>query len=309
MRTVAPLSMVMLTVLLGRGAPRAQQVADSSFVPRVRAPAYPSAGGPVVAVDAAHGNFHTLRDRYEPFGEILRADGYRVIGNSEPFTSASLADISILVIANAGTAGDVSWQLPTPSAFSDAEIAAVVQWVRDGGALFLIADHMPAAGAASRLASAFGVRFTNGYTYAPRGGLPGDIFTLVSGKLADHAVTRGRYTTERVDSVISFTGQAFQVETPIDTVLRYGSDAISYLPLDAEADIDDQTPRVASPGWVHGAVLYVGRGRVAVFGEAAMFSAQVAGPKSRPMGLNHPLARNNQQFLLNIMHWLSGLLE
>ena len=54
--------------------------------------------------------------------------------------------------------------------------------------------------------------------------------------------------------------------------------------------------------------LTIGRGRVAVFGEAAMFSAQVSGPERRPMGMNRPTAAQNPQFLLNVMHWLAGLL-
>jgi hypothetical protein len=55
--------------------------------------------------------------------------------------------------------------------------------------------------------------------------------------------------------------------------------------------------------------LNIGKGRVAVFGEAAMFSAQLAGPKKSPMGMNAPIAKQNPQFLLNVMHWLSGLLD
>ena len=48
------------------------------------------------------------------------------------------------------------------------------------------------------------------------------------------------------------------------------------------------------------------RGRVAAFGEAAMFSAQLGGPESLPMGMNAPEAGQNAQFLLNVFHWLSG---
>jgi len=48
---------------------------------------------------------------------------------------------------------------------------------------------------------------------------------------------------------------------------------------------------------------------VAVFGEAAMFTAQLAGPARMPMGMNHPLAKQNAQFALNVMHWLSGMLD
>jgi hypothetical protein len=47
---------------------------------------------------------------------------------------------------------------------------------------------------------------------------------------------------------------------------------------------------------------------VAVFGEAAMFTAQVSGANRRPMGMNDPGAPENAQFLLNVLHWLTGLL-
>ncbi len=40
-----------------------------------------------------------------------------------------------------------------------------------------------------------------------------------------------------------------------------------------------------------------------------MFSAQLAGPARMPMGMNHPLAKQNAQFALNVMHWLSGILD
>jgi hypothetical protein len=56
------------------------------------------------------------------------------------------------------------------------------------------------------------------------------------------------------------------------------------------------------------AVLTHGRGRIAVFGEAAMFSAQVSGSQRRPMGMNASNALQNPQFLLNTMHWLARIL-
>jgi hypothetical protein len=53
--------------------------------------------------------------------------------------------------------------------------------------------------------------------------------------------------------------------------------------------------------------VYHGQGRVAVFGEAAMFSAQVVGPDKRPIGMNAPDARDNSRFALNLLHWLSAV--
>ena len=45
-----------------------------------------------------------------------------------------------------------------------------------------------------------------------------------------------------------------------------------------------------------------------MFGEAAMFSAQLAGPNRGPMGMNDPAAAQNPQFMLNVLHWLTGVL-
>jgi hypothetical protein len=69
--------------------------------------------------------------------------------------------------------------------------------------------------------------------------------------------------------------------------------------------ITPDAPAVPIEGWCQGAVLKFGKGRVAVFGEAAMFSAQLAGPQQMPVGMNSPEAPQNHQLLLNVMHWLT----
>ena len=50
----------------------------------------------------------------------------------------------------------------------------------------------------------------------------------------------------------------------------------------------------------------VDKGRAAFFGEAAMFSAQLAGADRAPMGMNSPGAEQNAQFVLNLLHWLAA---
>jgi hypothetical protein len=52
----------------------------------------------------------------------------------------------------------------------------------------------------------------------------------------------------------------------------------------------------------------VGKGKVVVFGEAAMFSAQIAADLRSQMGFNNTLAPFNQQFVLNTLRWLDGSL-
>ena len=46
-------------------------------------------------------------------------------------------------------------------------------------------------------------------------------------------------------------------------------------------------------------------GRAAFFGDPALFTAQIAGPDRRLVGMNARGAEQNFQFVLNVMHWLS----
>ena len=59
-------------------------------------------------------------------------------------------------------------------------------------------------------------------------------------------------------------------------------------------------------GYLQGATVERGTGKVAVFGEAGMFTAQIAADMRSQMGFNNVLAGNNQQFVLNTLHWLDG---
>jgi len=301
------LSLLMTAGLSGASA-IAQQVADTSFKPPIPNPAYPSGRGPMVLLDEAHFNFHTAGGRYQPFADLLRRDGYLVKSSRSQFSKTVLGTGQILVIANAlAKRNRNDWSLPTPSAFSDEEVDAVRDWVRGGGSLLLIADHMPFAGAAEKLALALGVRFSNGYALDEKNKGP-MLFKLSDGSLKDHEITRGRADAEAVKSVATFTGSAFQVEGDAQPLLVFGPSVVSFMTAQA-GQITDKTPRTSVKGWYQGAVIKFGKGRVAVFGEAAMFSAQLAGPMRSPMGMNAPIAAGNPQFLLNVMHWLSGNLK
>lgn len=290
----------------------AQQIPDLSFLPEIENPAYPSGKGPVVMVDEAHFNFHTTEGRYKPFAELLRRDGYIVKSLRSTFNSESLNTCQILVIANALSERNQSnWSLPTFSAFSDEEIAIVRDWVRNGGSLLLIADHMPFPGTAADLASAFGIRFNNGFAFETQQQeriTEPMVFRRSDGSLANHPITNGRMDNERVDSVATFTGQAFQSDVDVQPLLIFRSSAISLMPTAAWSFTSD-TPRIPVEGWFQAVVMHFGKGRAAFFGEAAMFSAQLAGSKRRPMGMNAPVAAQNPQFLLNVLHWLCGPLE
>jgi len=297
-----------LTLLLLSSAIYAQQVPDTEFKPKIEKPAFAEGKGPVVLLDEAHFNFHTASGRYQTFANLLRRDGYVVKASTAKFSKEVLKDGQVLVIANAlNERNKEDWSPPNPSAFTDEEVAAVRDWVNAGGTLLLIADHLPFPGAADKLATAFGIHFNNGYAIEPKSGGGPLTFDKAKGSLLDHPITKGRSASENVDAVVTFTGSAFQVNKG-EPILKFSDDAMAFMPKVFGEAFTNDTAKTPIKGWLQGATIKVGKGRVAVFGEAAMFSAQLAGPNKAPMGMNAPAARQNPQFLLNVLHWLSGLL-
>ena len=273
------------------------QQADPNFDASVSNPAY-TKKHPKVLFDEAHNNVHSSSGLYKPFVDLISNDGYVVVANKEKFQPSTLAGYDVLVIVNAaGPRG----QRANP-AFTDEEADTVRDWVQAGGSLLFIADHAPMGAAAEVLARRFGVDMSKGYTDDPSSQDKelGDIlFSRDNKLLGDHAITRGRDSDARINRVVTFTGQS----------LRGPKDSIAFLKLPDTA-VDTFPPNkatVSAAGRAQGIAMKFGKGRLIALGEAGMLSAQVDN-KGRAFGMNY---RNtdNRQLALNIMHWLSRLLN
>jgi hypothetical protein len=295
---------ISLLLIIGAAATRAQQTADPEFNTSVANPAY-SKNGARVMFDEAHHNFHTMDGRYQPFATLLLNDGYRVIRNRVPFTKKSLEDFKVLVIANALGNEDMDEPGADNPAFTEAECDAVRDWVRGGGSLLLIADHAPFGGAAETLAKRFGVEMNKGFTLDEANSAEGNpsllIFSRENHLLPDHPITNGRGGGEKINKVMSFTGQS----------LVGPKDSVPILKLaDTARDTPDRsaTKFTSAAGRAQAVAFKFGKGRVVVQGEAAMLSAQISGPQKFKMGMNVP-GNDNKQYALNLVHWLSGLLK
>jgi hypothetical protein len=294
-------------------APLAGQVGnDASFDTSVARPAYPPDGGPRLLVDEAHNNLHTVAGRYASFAAVATSDGFRVEPWTAPFAAGALPAGSVLVIANAAGA-----EQPQQPAFTPAEIEAVREWVKAGGALLLIADHAPFGAAAAELSAAFGVRMLDGHVRdaAHRATeLPGPFFlefTADNGGLGEHPIVRGREGGEALRRVVTFGGQALEAAPGATVLLRLGTAAESVATPD-----DPASPVISVGGLAQAVALEHGAGRVVVLGEAGIFGAQhIAGeaaqraglPGELRFGMNHP-GTDDRQLLLNTLHWLARLL-
>jgi hypothetical protein len=299
--------------MLAPSIARAQeQLSDPGFDPAVAHPAYRPGAGPRVLFDEAHHNFHTATGRYKAFADLLTRDGYHLMPNREPFSAELLRSYDLLVIANALGAADPGSPSAESPAFTANEARAVDEWVRAGGALLLITDHQPTGAAARILAEPFGVEMSNAVVVDRTEGhhLDGYMemnleFTRANGLLADHPITAGRDSTERIQRVVAFGGQSLRGPHKGECFLELGADAFDF-----HATSRAQT---SAAGRCMGLALRHGRGRVVIMGEAGMLSAQLVtedgpeGKTSHPWGMNWP-GIDNRQLALNISHWLSGAL-
>jgi hypothetical protein len=308
-KMAGPIKPLCGAMLIAAGLGLGQQVNDPDFSTRVERPAFTKTH-PRVGIDEAHRNFHTRDGRYQPFAALLESDGF-VVSAAPRFDAGSLKGVDILVTANAmgeqrnGAIG---------SAFTPEECDAVRDWVRGGGSLLLIADHVPWGDASAILAQRFGVEMGRGIVMDLKhadGNPTKLVFSVENGLLGEHAILRGRNPAERVRKVVAFTGQSLSVPANAAVLMKISSDATE------SSDPEDQRKIAAGlpagtklVGRAQGIAMSFGSGRVAVFGEAAMFSAQVAtiDGHSFKAGMNAP-GNDDRQFALNVMHWLARLIN
>ncbi len=278
---------------------------------------------PRVLIDEAHFNVHTESGRFAPFARLLERDGYLVGAFTAPFSAASLERCDVLVVANAlGMKGVLQHAANLARleryvdlevrAFALEEIQVVEAWVRAGGRLLLVADHAPAGEAAADLAAAFGVRMRGWWIEDaehtdPALRNPGFLlFSRENGLLLDSPISRGRAPGERIERVMTFTGQALEIPGGAIALLRLSSAAREY---------PDRGPREregrSAAGLAQAVALRHGAGRVVMVGEAAALTAQQTTTPNGDrvlFGMNRP-GNDNRQFVLNVMHWLCGLLD
>jgi hypothetical protein len=298
------LHQIVLIICVICGSVFAQQQPDLEFNTSVENPAYKK-DGPRIMFDEAHHNFHTTEGRYKPFVDLLLNDGYRVIRNRQPFSKTRLSGFKILVISNALGAEEMDDEGADKPAFNDDEIQAVQDWVKGGGALLLIADHAPFGGAAAALASRFGVDMSKGYTLDKANSVAESpshlLFTRENKLLGSHPIIEGRNEHERINSLRSFTGQSLKGPDGSVAILKLSDTA-------TDSPSGDPKTAVSAAGRAQALAVKFGKGRVVVQGEAAMLSAQVSGQENRQMGMNVP-GYDNKQYVLNVLHWLSGILK
>lgn len=269
-----------------------------------------------ILYDFAHNNVDDPVT-FDLLSKWLGPHGYRVRKNNASFDEKKLGFVDILVIKNAiADANRERWSLPTASAFTLPELEVLDRWVRRGGSLVVVADHMPVAGAATDLLSRFGVETSNGFAVNAKaldGYEPSDVmkaaylkFRRDDGSIIRHAINDGSLRSQRIDLLTTHVGSAFRLPEQGEPLLKLGPDIISLVP-EVSWEFDGSTTRIDVTGWLQAGVIRIGRGRVAVLGDSQLLA--VPWPKSaNGEPETYGAAEDNLRFTLNLFYWLSGRL-
>ncbi len=284
----------------------AQQLPDMEFQYNINNPAYEKGTGPRLLIDKAHSPY-LQSGSYSPFLKLMRDDGFQTIFLETAITKQTLANAQILVVVNSYRRDFAQFPLlQPPSAYEKNEIAAIKNWVKMGGRLLLVADHAPFAGGTGGLAEVFGFTYFNGYVFK-KSSLPfrhGYInYQLYNGLNQEHPIVSGDYIPDKIEQFFTFTGTAFIPPAEAMKLLTVpdGYVAIMTQSLRREAET---APKINVSGLSAGSTMKFGDGRIAMFAEAAAFSAQIV-DKIKTMGMNNPKGAKNPLFILATMRWLA----
>jgi len=249
-----------------------QQRPDIDFEINIKTPKYVAEKTALIGVDASHNNLHKVDGGFSPFAKLMSTDGYQLKSVTK-ITLDNLKPLNILVIANPIHQTNVgNWKRPIASAFNNQEIKVLKNWVNNGGSLLVIADHMPYAGATNELAKAFGFSYEDGFVMNEKQIWPPETYSKKQGNLFETVLTKN------IDSLAGFTGSGLRVPEGAIKIASFPKTHKLLVP-EVAWQFENNTKRSDAKKLVMGAIMPHGKGKIAFFTEAAMFTAQIVQDK------------------------------
>ncbi|MFZ4715193.1 MAG: hypothetical protein ACOYL6_15835 [Bacteriovoracaceae bacterium] len=275
------------------------------FHPKTKNPAFTD-NHPKICFDEGHNNLAVDQGFYSPVLELLESDGYQIIHIKEKFTHEILKGCNTIYISAVRGHSDYSnKELSNKSAFTHLEIQNIKKWVKSGGSLLLMTDHKPMSNAAGDLLLQFGIvgslnNVRNEDFKVPPFSDPGIFYISDNLMNQESPIVKGRNEDERLKKIFFFYGQALKGPKDADVFLRFGANSkIGGLYDEPVIPINDYPAAAIA--------IKFGKGRVASFGDATVFTSKLDLWQNEKTGINRD-GSDNVQMALNVFHWLSGIL-
>jgi hypothetical protein len=304
------------------------------FDTRIANPSFPPKTGPRVVIDAAHFNFAAHTDA---FVDVLRSDGFRVSSQTTRWNAATLSQTDVLVVMGPKAVEETTlvakgvehyWWSDEgrQSAFTSAEVLAVVRWIRAGGSLLLVVDHSPHASAARMLLQAFGVDVRDSMTWDGNRRPPDYVygpepiwqcycvsFILFSrdyASLGAHPILEGRNASERLNRVTTYGGSSLVGPVGSAPLLLLSAEAFDFWKDPPERGGAEH--RVPAAGRAQAVAFPLDAGRVVVVSEFGPFTAAwgFPGDPDGKIGIGMAYAgADDRQFVVNTIRWLARVIR
>jgi hypothetical protein len=282
---------------------------DLEFDSSVDEPVYLSGKGPRILLDGAHHNFFIQWNFIKPFSDLAKEDGYQTVIDSLIFTPEYLVQFDIVMIITAlPFYFTTKTEVIDESTFTLEEINNLYDWVEKGGSLLVFSEHAPFDQTINPLLSKFGIESSIGYTVDPENHMPNAsegwiVFSNENGLLnTNHPIVKGRNESEKINRLATFGGSSIS-----------GDVYINILKLSETAQVQMHSTGVGPSGTGDSQAIAgkVGIGKVVALGDANGFTAMLFERENKdpvPVGMNVK-GYDWKQFVLNILHWLSNIIE
>lgn len=191
-----------------------------------------------------------------------------------------------------------------------------MQLDKKGGSLLYGIDHSPYNYAGEKLLRRLGVEISFGvvedsvYSEAgiekgPEGRRATLVFSRKNGLLGNHAIMNGRNSNERINRIAVSSGQSIKPPKGSSVLLKLSASAYN-------AGVGSVAAYRKSLGAYNASAIgfTLGAGRVVITSDCSMWTAQLVTLNDK--WIEFGMARqdlDNRQFALNVMHWLSHLIN
>lgn len=242
--------------------------------------------------------------------DIMERDGFNV-----NFTAQELSKINsttdILVIhglpndKHALKNGGVFWKSPV----STQELDAIIQWIDDGGSLFLTLSHFPGGSGARTILEALDVKFRDGYAYSDKH----PSFTSTEGKCSNF------FGMSESENLLKKSHPIFVMGEAVDkidfhcgaAVFRKKDDVVIAYPTATSNYNKDHSFRETSDYYAAMIGFYYGKGKVVVTTDQGMFRNFIfTFDQTEKVYVTMTSPDNdNANLFVNMMRWLSPKIE
>jgi hypothetical protein len=265
----------------------------------------PKLSGRRVLFDEGHKNHHEIGRTYKPFAKLLRNDGCIVEASNKPISPKILSNIDIYITATAAGKEEPGDQ----SAFTDSEIIALEEWIKNGGSALIVTEHYPFGLAMKSLLKKFEVDVHNGYTEDSTLNNPQVSDALLFEKSKGN-LNSSHPITANIDKVNTFTGSSVKGDSTWTDLLILSNNAQNYN-VDVKVNREGGDVNVSvsyadfypATGFSQGICKSYGKGKIVILAESALLTAQYD-KNGNKFGMNSP-NEDNKQFVLNLIRWLA----